>query len=376
MIVLCWQHKRDSLAIRNTNCSLTISPAEIVVVFLINDDHVHEPRRPSNTELPMRALVATGPANAKTPLELREVEEPSPAPDESVVAVRAVSINRGELRLLSVRPAGWRPGQDIAGTVVTAAADGGGPAVGSRVVGLVDQAGWAERVAVPHSRIAALPDGVSFAQAATLPVAGLTALRALRLGGMLLGRSVLVTGASGGVGHLAVQLAARQGAQVTGISRNPERGKSLLQAGDVQIVSDIGTLRGAFDLILESVGGESLTAALRLVGRDGVVAMFGNSSGQDSTVAFQQFGGRAHARLYAFFVYEFRRAADVRPRPRRHGPRNRRRSAPSTGWLRSQLARSAGSTLCAARARHRGQSHPPRRLGTSRRVPVHPKTES
>jgi NADPH2:quinone reductase len=125
----------------------------------------------------MRALVATGPANAATPLELREVEEPSPAPNESVVAVRAVSINRGELRLLSVRPAGWRPGQDIAGTVVTAAADGGGPAVGSRVVGLVDQAGWAERVAVPHSRIAALPDRVSFAQAATLPVAGLTALR-------------------------------------------------------------------------------------------------------------------------------------------------------------------------------------------------------
>jgi D-arabinose 1-dehydrogenase-like Zn-dependent alcohol dehydrogenase len=81
-----------------------------------------------------------------------------------------------------------------------------------------------------------------------LPVAGLTALRTLRLGGMLLGRNVLVTGASGGVGHFAVQLAARQGAQVTGISRNPERGKSLLQAGDVQIVSDISTLPGAFDL--------------------------------------------------------------------------------------------------------------------------------
>ena len=252
----------------------------------------------------MRALVATGSANAKTPLELREVEEPSPAPDESIVAVRAVSINRGELRLLSVRPAGWRPGQDIAGTVVSAATDGGGPAVGSRVVGLVDQAGWAERVAVPHSRIAALPDGVSFALAATLPVAGLTALRALRLGGMLLGRSVLVTGASGGVGHLAVQLAARQGAKVTGISRNPERGKSLLQAGDVEIVSDIATLRGDFDLILESVGGGSLTAALRLVGRDGIVAMFGNSSGQESTVAFQPLVGRPNARLYSFFVFE------------------------------------------------------------------------
>jgi NADPH:quinone reductase-like Zn-dependent oxidoreductase len=52
------------------------------------------------------------------------------------------------------------------------------------------------------------------------------------------------------------------------------------------------------------VGGASLTAALRLVGRDGTVVLFGNSSGEDSTVSFASFGGHAHARLYAFFVYE------------------------------------------------------------------------
>jgi NADPH:quinone reductase len=254
----------------------------------------------------MRALVATG--NAQQPLEMRDVDEPSAGSGEALVEVRAISINRGELRLVTTRPNGWRPGQDIAGSVVQAAADGTGPAVGTRVVALVDQAGWAERVAVPTSRIGVLPDSpgagaVSFAQAATLPVAGLTALRALRLGGMLLGRSVLVTGASGGVGHFAVQLAARSGAHVTGISRQPERGQALLQAGDVQIVSDIQSLETPFDLILESVGGESLTQALRLVAADGTVVMFGNSSGQDSTVAFGRIMGRPHARLYAFFVY-------------------------------------------------------------------------
>jgi len=248
----------------------------------------------------MRALVATG--NPQAPLELREVTEPFAGTDESVVEVRAVSINRGELRLLANRPSGWRPGQDIAGVVVRAAADGSGPAVGTRVVGLVDQAGWAERVGVPASRIAALPEGVTFAQAASLPVAGLTALRALRLGGSLLGRAVLVTGATGGVGHLAVQLAARAGARVTAISRRPERGRSLLRAGDVEITGDLQALSGPFDLILESVGGESLTAALRLVGRDGTVAVFGNSSGQDSSVSFVTFAGHAHAKLYAFFV--------------------------------------------------------------------------
>lgn len=236
---------------------------------------------------------------------MRDVEEPSPGANEALVEVRAVSINRGELRLLASRPNGWRPGQDVAG-VVRRAATAGGPPEGTRVVGMVDQAGWAEHVNVSLSRLAPLPEGVSFAAAATLPVAGLTALRALRLGGMLLGRRVLVTGASGGVGHLAVQMAARSGAQVTAVIRNPQRGQGLSEAGDVRLVSSLDSLVGqeTFDLILESVGGESLSSALKLVGRDGTLAVFGNSSGQDSTVSFGGFAGHAHARLYAFYVYE------------------------------------------------------------------------
>jgi len=119
------------------------------------------------------------------------------------VAVHAFSLNRprasftvassstgrtvGELTLLRIRPAGWRPGQDIAGTVLEAAADGSGPNPGTRVVALLDWHGWAERAAVPVSRLAALPDNVSFVQAAALPVAGITALRTLRHGTPLLG---------------------------------------------------------------------------------------------------------------------------------------------------------------------------------------------
>jgi NADPH:quinone reductase-like Zn-dependent oxidoreductase len=121
---------------------------------------------------------------------------------------------------------------------------------------------------------------------------------------LLLGRNVLVTGATGGVGQIALQLAAHSGAHVTGTSRHPERGGYLLRAGDVRLTSDLASLEGPFDLILESVGGESLTASLRLIGRDGTVVLFGNSSGQDSAVSFASFAGRAHARLYAFFVYE------------------------------------------------------------------------
>src|ERR1700683_4319022 len=96
------------------------------------------------------------------PVAVREVPEPQPAANEAVVAVHAFSLNRGETRLFQVRPAGWRAGQDIAGIVVRQAADGGGPAVGTRVVCLTDWEGWAERAAVPSHRMAALPDAVSF----------------------------------------------------------------------------------------------------------------------------------------------------------------------------------------------------------------------
>src|SRR5262249_21858796 len=153
----------------------------------------------------MRALIST--PDGPSPAEIRDIDEPSPASGELVLGLRFASLNRGELHLLEARP-GWRPGQDVAGVVVQAASDGSGPREGARAVALVDQAGWAERVAAPTSRVAPLPDGVGFGAAATLGVAGLTALRALRLGGNLLGRDVLVTGASGGVGRVAVQVAA------------------------------------------------------------------------------------------------------------------------------------------------------------------------
>jgi NADPH2:quinone reductase len=113
--------------------------------------------------------------------------EPEPAPDECVVEVRAFSINYGETILLKQRPDGGRPGQDVAGVVVRQAADDSGPAEGTRVVAYLESEGWAERVPVPTRAVAPLEDRVRFEQAATLPVAGLTALRSLREGGGVLG---------------------------------------------------------------------------------------------------------------------------------------------------------------------------------------------
>src|SRR5271169_5658009 len=113
-----------------------------------------------------RMLAIVNTPSGPEPVAIREVAEPELRPDEALVAVHAFSLNRGELRLFQVRPAGWRPGQDIAGVVLRAAADGSGPASGTRVVCLTDWEGWAERAVVLSHRMAALPDNVSFEAAA------------------------------------------------------------------------------------------------------------------------------------------------------------------------------------------------------------------
>jgi NADPH2:quinone reductase len=249
----------------------------------------------------MLALV-TNPDTA-TGLERTEVDEPGPAADEAVVAVHAASVNRGELRLLALRPRGWRPGQDIAGVVTRAAADGSGPAAGTRVAGLVDQAGWAERVAVPTDRLAVLPDTVSYASAATLPMAGTTALRTLRFGGELSGRRVLVTGAGGAVGRFQVQLAARHGAEVTAIAA-ARHTDDLRALGAAEVVESIAAAGGTFSLITESVGGASLAQAIERVAPGGTIVVFGSSSGELTPLGFRQFApGHEGARIQIFMSY-------------------------------------------------------------------------
>jgi NADPH:quinone reductase-like Zn-dependent oxidoreductase len=180
------------------------------------------------------------------------------------------------------------------------AEDGSGPPAGSRVAALTDEFGWAQRVAVPGHRMAVLPDNVSFAQAATLPVAGLTALRTLCHGAPLLGKRVLITGAAGGVGTIAVQLAARSGARVTAVIGRPERAAGLKDQGALEVIQGIDSAQGRFGLILESAGGASLAHAIKLVEARGTVVVYGNSSGEPTTLAFADFRGALNSRVQSF----------------------------------------------------------------------------
>jgi NADPH2:quinone reductase len=236
----------------------------------------------------MRALVATGDDGL---VEQARVPAPSPGPGEVLVDVRAVSVNRGELHRLATAAPGWRPGWDFAGVVAS----------GTRVFGMVAGGSWAERVAVPQDQLAAIPDEVTWAQAAALPTAALTALRMLRLAGDLADAGVLVTGAAGGVGRFAVQLARRYGATVTAVVGRPERREGLAALGAHEVVVGTERLRPGFDLVLESAGGDSLREALRLVAPRGTVVSFGNSSRTTSTLDVGDFYPR-EAVLRGFYI--------------------------------------------------------------------------
>jgi NADPH:quinone reductase-like Zn-dependent oxidoreductase len=151
--------------------------------------------------------------------------------------------------------------------------------------------------------MAVLPDSVSFAQAATLPVAGLTALRTLRHGAPLLGKRVLITGAAGGVGTIAVQLARHMGARVTAVVGRPERAAGLEELGATEVIRGIDSAHGRFALILESAGGVSLAKAIQIIDAKGTVVVYGNSSGDTTTVSFADFRGAPNSRVQSFSYF-------------------------------------------------------------------------
>jgi NADPH:quinone reductase-like Zn-dependent oxidoreductase len=183
------------------------------------------------------------------------------------------------------------------------AADGSGPPAGARVVGHAWDGGWAPRVAVASDSLAMVPD-VSSAVAATLPLAGLTAVRLLRAAGPLASRRVLITGAAGGVGHFVVELAAAQGAQVTAVSASAERGERLRALGAADVVGRIEDARGPFDIAFESVGGESLATVLKRMNARGTVFWLGQASRHPTEIDFFAVPGCVAIRRFAYWPHD------------------------------------------------------------------------
>lgn len=217
-----------------------------------------------------------------------EMPAPVPAaPNELLIEVRAISLNFGEVSTVdNAENPGDIPGWDSSGVVLVPAADGSGPPLGARAVGAGWSQAWAQQRVLTSENVAAIPDSLDFETAAALPVAGVTALQIVRRLGPVVGRRVLITGASGGVGRLAVQMAARAGAHVIAAVGSAERGAGLRDLGADEVVvglEDVAPVHG----VLEHVGGTILAGSFALLDDGGRLIAVGAASGQPTTIDFE-----------------------------------------------------------------------------------------
>jgi NADPH:quinone reductase len=196
--------------------------------------------------------------------------------------------------------------------VLAAAADGSGPSAGARVATFGWSGAWAQRRAVDTGELAVLPDAVDFAAAAAIPVAGVTALRALRRLGSIVGRRVLISGASGGVGRFAVQLAARAGAHVVAVVGSPKRGEGLAELGAAEVAVGLGGVAEPVHGALDNVGGGMLAGVHALLCPGGLVLSVGMASLEPTTIDFEAARMRAGATRIEAFTVGPRFAADLR----------------------------------------------------------------
>ncbi|MBU3865094.1 zinc-binding dehydrogenase [Streptomyces sp. 4503] len=270
----------------------------------------------------MRALLVDH--SAPSGLRLGEAADPEPAPHQALVRVTATSLNYGEVAHRTEAPEGTVLGWDAAGVVERAAADGSGPAAGTPVVTLGADGGWAELRAVDTAMLGVPPTGADPGAISTIPVAGGSALRALRRIGDTLGRRILITGATGGVGRYAVQLARLGGAHVIASTGDPAtHGDGLRTLGAHQVVKDPTEIDEPVHGVVDNVGGPQLVAAYDKLAAHGTLVSVGHVTGQPETFPFGALSGNEGRHDRSIVTFYLLDGADI---------------GPDLGWLAERVA--------------------------------------
>ena len=226
-------------------------------------------------------------------LQLEVVDVPEPGEGEVLIRVQAASANpvewhfvRGEPFLVRLvaglrRPNDANVGGDVAGVVEAVGAGVTGLVEGDTVFGTADGS-FAEFACAKVGRLARKPQAVTFVQAASIPVAGCTALQALRDHGRLQpGQNVLVIGAAGGVGSFAVQIAKAGGAHVTGVCSTMHLDFVRALGADTVVDYAREAPYGRYDLVIQLAGGTSVAHLRRLLTPHGTLVIVGAGAGRD-----------------------------------------------------------------------------------------------
>jgi len=224
-------------------------------------------------------------------LEIKDVERPVPGDDEVLVRVHASSVNALEWHLLTgipylVRPTAGliRPkmsvlGADVAGVVEAIGRDVTRFRPGDEVFGDIGTGAYAEYACGPERRLASKPPNLTFEQAAAVPVAGLTALQGLRDKAQVQsGQTVLINGASGGVGTFAIQIAKVLGAEVTAVcsTRNVDQARSLGADHVIDYTKeDLTQTQQRYDLVFDGPGNYPVADCKRLLNPEGMYLLIG-----------------------------------------------------------------------------------------------------
>jgi NADPH:quinone reductase-like Zn-dependent oxidoreductase len=243
----------------------------------------------------MKAIVQRAYGNADV-LKLEEIDRPAVGDDEVLIRVHASAVNHADLVYTTGRPLiarlafGLRApkdivrGKDVAGTVEAVGGRVTSLKPGDDVYGELVSGGFAEYAVAPAARLALKPSTLTFEQAATVPLSGMTALQALRDAGSLKsGQRMLVNGASGGVGSFAVQIAKALGADVTAVAS--ARNAELVRSCGADHVVDYGrenfTLGTArYDLILDLIGNHTLTELRAVLTPKGTLVLSSGTGGR------------------------------------------------------------------------------------------------
>ena len=277
----------------------------------------------------MKAIVCDRYGAPNEVLSLADMERPVIGDDDVLVRTSAMSVNPADWHLvrgtpyiarlqLGLRKPRWRvPGCDVAGRVEAVGSNVTTLRVGDEVFGSPFMRGFgafAELVSVPQDVLGQKPANLSFEQAAVVPLAAITALQGLRVGGGLAaGRRVMVIGASGGVGTFAVQIATGLGAEVTGVcsTSNVDLVGSLGAAHVIDYTQRDVTEGGAsYDLVLQVAGTHSPSECRRLLSTDGTLVQVSGDSDGHRIGAVTRL---ARARFLSPFVSQTLTSLSVKP---------------------------------------------------------------